>query len=334
MNRFLVALACLFLSADAFAGGPPGKATGPVQTVEVPDVLGPVTTINAICPSPGAGCAAGQFASIKVAGRNTVSAQIVTSNFTGTFTAYISSDGGVNWAATELRNFLALPGIPAPAGSFSANTGTVQWSILIPYGGYTDVMLASTAAVTNTATVQLLASNSTPNLGLWATVRGSQPANGAGISTQDLKDGGRSYVVFSADGVTPAIAETVITFSKTVADTQTTGQTSYTITSAKTLRIQAICVSATMGAAANRVRVALRLNTGGACVAGSNILFPVLELAPNYGTATAAEGGASGCLPIPDGFEIAGNGTKAICLSEAATAASGTLSVNLIGFEY
>jgi hypothetical protein len=148
-------------------------------------------------------------------------------------------------------------------------------------------------------------------------------------------DVGRTFVALGADGVTPAIAETVITFSQNKNGTITGSATSYTITSGKTLRIQAICPSFTAGAAANRVRVALRLNTAGACVAGSGLLVPVAELAPGYGTAAASEGGVfGGCAVFPDGLEISGNGTKAICLTENAVAASGQLTVNLVAFEY
>jgi hypothetical protein len=67
-------------------------------------------------------------------------------------------------------------------------------------------------------------------------------------------DVGRTFVALGADGVTPAIAETVITFSQNKNGTITGSATSYTITSGKTLRIQAICPSFTAGAAANRVR--------------------------------------------------------------------------------
>jgi hypothetical protein len=144
---------------------------------------------------------------------------------------------------------------------------------------------------------------------------------------------GRTFIVLGADGVTPAISDTVITFAKNVNGAVTGSQTTYAITAGKTLRIQSICASLTAGAAANRVAVRVRLNTGGACVAGSGLLLPAFELAPNYGTATAAEGGASGCMTIPDGLELSGTNWN-ICLSESATAASGTLTAALVGFEY
>lgn len=169
------------------------------------------------------------------------------------------------------------------------------------------------------------------SLGTVFTIHEARAASGDVI--REKKDFNRNFVSLGADGVTPAIAETLITFSKNVNGTVTAAQTSYAITAGKTLRLQSICASMTAGAAANRIRVAVRLNTGGACVAGSGLLLPAIELAPAFGTAAAAEGGASGCVTIPDGLDLAGV-TWNVCLTENATAASGTLTANLIGFEY
>lgn len=324
------------LLAFILATGAPGSATGPVTPVEIPDVNVTSGSLNTICSTPTTGCPANSFVKIKLAGRNSVSAQIVPTTFTGTLSSYCSTDGGVNWNAASLYHATSPTRISTPATgtALAAATAITSFSIILPQGGCTDVMTAISAAPTNSLVIRLTASATSDNLSAWGSAKGTQHPSGVGFTTQDLKDSGRSYVALSADGVTPAIAETVITFTKTVADTQTAAQTSYTITNAKILRVQAICASMTAGAAANRIRVALRMNTGGACVAGSNILIPVAELAPNFGTATAAEGGAYVCQSIPDGLEITGNGTKAVCLTENATAASGTLSVNLVAYEY
>lgn len=330
-NAFLAAL--IFLSFDAYAAGVPGAPVGPVTSAETADLVGAVTTINGQCVTPTAGCSAGQFAAIKVGGRNSISVTFIGANFTGTFAPYVSFDNRATWVASSMKqNPAAAVNSYSSSFNLSGSSATIQYAVAFPYGGVTDVMVASTAAVTNTATLRLVATNTLPALSPAYNVKGTQ--SGLAQTVQEFKDAGRTYVAIVADGVTPAVSETLITFTKTVADTQTTTQTSYTITTAKTFRLQVVCASLTAGAAANRVRVALRLNTAGACIASSPILLPVIELAPNYGTATAAEGGANGCVSIPDGLDIAGNGTKAICLSEAATAASGTLTVNLVGFEY
>lgn len=315
------------------AAGLAGNPSGPIQGAEVANVTSPATTINAQCTSPTTGCSAGQFVSIKLGGRNSVTAHTVNSAFTSGWSAYVTTDG-VSWTAIPHKASLASVATPVTQTNVSASSATIDYAVLIPYPGVTDVMFAAVSAVTGSSVVSLTATGAAPNLMTMATAKGVQTLSGSALGTQDLKDSGRAYVALSADGVTPAVSETVITFTKTVADTQTATQTSYTITNAKTFRLQAVCASMTAGAAANRVRVALRMNTGGACVAGSNVLLPIVELAPAYGTAAASEGGAQGCVSIPDGLEIAGNGTKALCLSENAAAASGTLTVNLVGFEY
>jgi hypothetical protein len=337
MKKILFAL-CFLAAAAHATGGVPGAPTGAPQSAETADLVSPATTINAICASPAAGCSAGQWVTLKMGGRSTVAGTVVPANFTGSFQCWFQrGQNGVWWQGMirmSVNDQNSTTNSWTTVSSLSASSVNQSITCMNPYGGATDVALVSTAAVTNTAVVTLVNSNTPMRLLEGAlSSRGSASINGY-VDVQEAKDTGRSYVAIVADGVTPAIAETVITFTKTVADTQTTGQTSYTITSGKLFRVQAICASFTAGAAANRVRVALRLNTGGACVAGSNILLPAIELAPNYGTATAAEGGANGCVTIPDGLDITGNGTKAICLSENATAASGTLTANLIGFEY
>lgn len=325
MNKILAALAILvFATAANAAGAPSSVEIAPVRRT---------ATLNAVCSTPATGCAAGTGLAIPLGGRSTAGLQLNSTAFNGTITPYVSWDGGVNWKATTLRNN-GDQVATATASSVALNETAIRWLVAnIPWGVATDVMFAVTTYTSGSTIAVITGSNVASKFGdSVSTTKGVQTS--LAIPTQDFKDSGRSYVAIGADGVTPAIAETVITFTKVVADTSTAAQTSYTITNAKTFRIQSICASFTAGATANRVRVAVRLNTGGACVAGSNILLPVAELAPNYGTATAAEGGASVCMPIPDGLEIAGNGTKAICLSESATAAAGTLTMTLVGYEY
>lgn len=332
MKKILV-LAVL-LSFQAFAGGPPGAATGPVTSAETADVLTPSTTLNAVCASPASGCATGQWVTIKKAGRSAIAFTIVDTAFNASVQVWGSPDRGAHWTGPlpYKTNLIGSGGNNVFTNAL--NDSAVNFVRAIdPMGSFTDLALVVSAYTSGTAVAVGSATNTTP-FDFWNAVAGKGSLPSAYPTVQLAKDGGRTYVALSADGVTPAIAETVVTFTKTVADTQTAAQTSYTITSGKQLRIQAICASFTAGAAANRVRVALRMNTGGACVAGSNILIPVAELAPNYGTATASEGGSFVCQPIPDGLEITGNGTKAICLSENAVAASGTLTINLVSYEY
>ena len=76
----------------------------------------------------------------------------------------------------------------------------------------------------------------------------------------------------------------------------------------------------------------MRINTAGACSAAAG---PVMMQARNSASTTPAsfEGVP---LVIPDGFEIAGNGTVTICVTASAnfTGTGPKWDVELIGFEY
>lgn len=305
------------------------------QNMFTPVDVTPPTTISAQCSTPTVGCSAGQWVTAKLGGRGTIGAVMTPSVFTSTLACFFSKDNGINWFQGLIRSGTTeSTGGYAVSSSYAASSTITNLACTSLTGAATDVAVVATAAVTNTAVIQLVTSNvASKPIEAIITTKGTQSVNSTGITTQDLKDAGRSFVVISADSVTPAIAETVITFQKNVAGTVTTAQTTYAITAAKTLRLQSLVCSLTAGAAANRVRVAIRLNTGGACVAGSNLLAAAMELTPTYGTATANEGGAYGEMAIPDGLELTGASWN-ICLTESAAAASGTLTCTLTGYEY
>lgn len=308
----------------------PALADNPYRSLSV----GPTITINGQCTTPATGCPAGTASSLPIPGFNNVVATVITSTFTGTLACFGSADGGQNWFQLVMR---VNPGngssVTAGSNPFVASTATTQMVCVAPFGGITDMAVVSTAPVTNTATVQLTATNAQTNLAYLGANKGSQPVNSTALSVQNLKDSGRSIVTLLADGVTPATAETLITLNQIKAGVQTAGVTTYAITAGKLLRLQSFACTLTAGAATNRVRVALRLNTAGACTAASNPLGPALELSPAYGTAAAAQGGAYGMIPFPDGLDLTGTSWN-ICMSENAAAASGTLTCSLTGFEY
>jgi hypothetical protein len=157
-----------------------------------------------------------------------------------------------------------------------------------------------------------------------------------GFSTQDLKDAGRTAKSFYANNVASGTTttETLITLTQSGGTAATTSASTYTITSGKTFRITALSV-ASRGSATATIQSTvfnLRLNTAGACVVTST---PILFAAQSATPATASAWDRV-IIPIPDGYEIAGNGTIAICISAAATFVTNapTWSVNLIGYEY
>lgn len=157
-----------------------------------------------------------------------------------------------------------------------------------------------------------------------------------GFSTQDLKDAGRTAKSFYANNVAAGTTttETLITLTQSSGTGATTSAASYTITSGKTFRVTALSVGSRGNATATVQSTIfnLRMNTAGACIVSSTpILFAAQSATPAVISAWDRV-----ILPIPDGYEISGNGTIAICLSAAATFTTNapTWSVNLMGYEY
>ena len=76
----------------------------------------------------------------------------------------------------------------------------------------------------------------------------------------------------------------------------------------------------------------LRINTGGACTASSTPI--VLQVVS--GAAATASAFDRFTVPIPDGFEIVGNGTLSICVSANAVfvTTGPTWDVTITGFQY
>jgi hypothetical protein len=157
--------------------------------------------------------------------------------------------------------------------------------------------------------------------------KGSQGSTG--FAVQNLYDAGRARVSFTADRVTPAASDTLVTFVKNVSGTATTGQTTYTVSNGKTFRVTSIYVGiANTSTVSANVRVALRENTGGTCAASSAAVAMLQVAAGNI----AANEGADGSLAIPDGWEFPA--ADSVCISAIAAATTDTLTITVMGYEY
>jgi len=180
--------------------------------------------------------------------------------------------------------------------------------------------------VTSTSTTVL---QSTVGVVQMPITKGTQGTTG--VTTQDLKDSGRSYVVFVATGVAGLTSEGLITFSQNKQGVQTDNVTSYTITNNKTLRIQGLYCSV-RGAALpiSWTRVVLRHNTNAVVVSTSPKVLG-FEVGLSTGASNAV-GYAD--APIPDGIEFFGNGTQQIGVTHLDSATTNIDSCSMIGYEY
>lgn len=264
-----------------------------------------------------------------------------TTAVTGAFWQATQPVSGTFWQATQPVSVASMPTTPV-TGTFWQATQPVSLATNTPdvtdraarLVGHVTVDSAPTTAVTGsfwqaTQPVSGTFWQATQPVSAPTLTKGTQGANG--LSTQDLKDAGRTFVTLNADGVAGVTSNTALTFSKNVGNTVTATQTSYTITSGKTFRVQNITLALRSAAAAIAfAKVYLRSNSAGATVAASNIIWST-EINTNSATSGT---GAWTVVDFPDGFEIAGDGTKSIGLSHLDQATTNLVSATLVGYEY
>ncbi len=183
-------------------------------------------------------------------------------------------------------------------------------------------------------TVQITGTPAVSQSGTWTATppsitKGTQGSTG--FTTQDLKDAGRTYVVLVATGVAGVTSETLFSFTSSTQGVQTNAVTSYTITNAKTLRIQGLYCSNRAGAGTiSWTRAVIRHNTAGATTVTSPMILG-FEIGVSTGLVNTT---AYGDAPIPDGIEIKGNGTQSIGVSHLDQATTNTVTCSLVGYEY
>lgn len=222
-------------------------------------------------------------------------------------------------------------------GTVTANAGTGNFTVVQATASNLNATIGNASGASavniqdggNSITVDGTVTVTPPTL-----TKGTQGATG--FSTQDLKDAGRTavryYAVAAAAGTTGT--ETAITLTRSSGTSATTTGTSFTPTSGKTFRIQAISF-ATRGNATATIQTTtfnLRINTAGAVTTTST---PVI-LSMRSATPQTASAWDRILLEIPDGIEIAGDGTLQFGVTAAATYVTNapTWDVTIIGFEY
>lgn len=177
-----------------------------------------------------------------------------------------------------------------------------------------------------------LAADATKGLAPIITTKGTQGASGT--ATQDLKDSGRSQILFVWERVagTANVESTLTNFTiGTKAGAAVTAATSYTVTAGKTLRIESIQLALTSTSTiVNNARVRIR-QAASSISNASPVIFDYDIPWPIGGTVAANEG-TSINVAIPDGLEVAGG--QQITVTWITAAATCTVTVALVGFEY
>jgi hypothetical protein len=239
---------------------------------------------------------------------------------------------------------------PTVSGTVTANQGTHGTAANGWFSELTDgvntagVAPAVTAATTSQPAVVVASSPNTiaqdnvsqvGGTAVAAQAKGTQASNF--FPTQDVINSGRTEVNYYATGAAAGATtvETLLTLTQASGTGATTTGTSFVITAGKTFRMTSLTFATrgnTATATAQITTFSLRINTGGTCVVTST---PIAFQAVSGAAATLAAFDRFQ-VPIPDGWEIAGNGTLAICVTANSTFVTNapTLDVEITGFQY
>jgi hypothetical protein len=299
--------------------------------------LVPGTTATSLGKAEDAPAADGDTGVMLLAVRKDVAATTVGTN--GDYHPLEVDANGRLWCSTLIDSALPTGGnvIGGVTQSGTWNVGTVT----------TVTTVAAVTAITNalpagTNAIGKLAANSGVDIGDVDVTSITPPTltlgtqGATGFSVQELKDAGRThvhyYAVAAAAGTTTT--ETAITLTKASGTGATSSAASFVITNGKRFRITSITF-ATRGHATATIQsttFSLRINTAGAVTTSST---PIV-LSARCATPAVASEWDRFIVPIPDGFEIVGNGTIQFGVTAAATYTTNapTWDVLITGFEY
>ena len=192
---------------------------------------------------------------------------------------------------------------------------------------------ASTAAVAGDISLVVALSPNSPVAQATLT-KGTQGATG--VTSQDLKDAGRSARTITLDSfAVAATAETIMTMSYSTDNATLTTGTSYAVTTGKRLRIQSITLALHVisgNTTATSIIVRIRAVASGSAIVTS----PVQAIFVLPGQTTQNLGNTIN-IPFPDGWEFpagAGIAVTEACAGFVATTAAPKLDVAIVGYEY
>lgn len=222
-----------------------------------------------------------------------------------------------------------FPASQAVTGTFFQATQPVSAAALpLPSGAATESTLSTLngkVTAVNTGAVTIAA---VPTL-----TKGTQGATG--LSTQDLKDAGRTPWSTFAEAVAGGTSEALVTLTiATVPGTAGTNATSYTVPAAKTLRlthIAAVFIATTTTANTSKLRIRA-LSSSPPVLVNSAVLVSLPRMGFETATFIANESSPPVLLPLPDGLEFPAGSAIGVTHQEAA--ANGTIDVQLFGFLY
>ena len=316
-------------------------ATQPVSASSLPLPTGAATSALQTTGNSSLSTIATNTSSIALTQASTTSGQLGNLNLGAVTTAAPSySTGTSNPLSMTTAGALRTDGSATTqpvSGTVTANAGTGNFTVAQSTASNLNAQVVGSVAVGSAASgnpVRVGGSDGTNVRDLPVQVKATQTTYA--VTTQDLKDAGRTSIIYYANAVTSGATtvETAITLTRSAGTAATTTGTSFVITSGKTFRITSISV-ATRGstnATAQITTFNLRVNNAGAVTTTST---PIIAALASATPATALAWGRY-FLQIPEGYEIQGNGTIQFGITAAAvfTTNAPTWYVTIVGYEY
>lgn len=165
-----------------------------------------------------------------------------------------------------------------------------------------------------------------------STTANLQAVNSSGqASVQQGWNAGRTYLVFLLDRVTGITTEALAAMTVNKGGALTTTASSYTVTTGKTLRLQALTgnvVESGTVTSSGRIRV----RSAGSSISSSSGVILNLDFGQSASAAVAGAGNSPGAVSVPDGLEIpSGN---QVAFSQVVGSTTATVTATLVGYEY
>lgn len=240
-----------------------------------------------------------------------VSGTVATTQSGGPWTDNVTQFGGTNVSTGTGASGAGIPRVTVANDSNVLTTQSGTWTVQPGNTPNTTPWLATISQGGNSVSV---------------TAKGTQGSNA--IAVQELKDAGRVSFVAAALAATGVTTEALVTLTPVRGVAAGATGTSLTVTSGKTLYIQAISVTV-RNTSTTQCSVVCRVRMNSTTVtATSQLMF-------TCGTAalTAVSGSTNNeTFIVPDGFEI--SGTTQFGVTQLASNVACTVDVTLIGFEY
>lgn len=309
-----------------------GVELGTVTTPLVANIQGQAGSISSGTITAASASVTGIANSTSIINAAVATAGNFTMRVSGTYVAVFNfeatDDSGTTWfPITGGRN----DGSGADSITPTLTNVVQSWDFSAP--GYTHIRIRCSSYTSGTVNVRIVPGGflyePVPIVLQEQIVKGVQ--NIRGISTQDLKDGGRvNYSVStSIAGVTAVITEALLTLNIQRDGVAGASVTTFPVTAGKRLRLNSICIALEASSAtAISGRICLRIINTGAVSTTS----PILHIITIPTGAAMIGGGNSIIVTLPDGIEISGN--QQFGLSQLCSLVTGTLWVSLAGFEY